>query len=109
MKILATFCCLVFGVSALAMADAPIRYEEGTRLMHRYHCQTCHRAYGSLQGPSFRAIARRYASDPDAVEELEMKVLNGSSGAWGTRFAMPSSEVPPADLHALIRWILSLR
>jgi hypothetical protein len=35
--------------------------------------------------------------------------LNGSAGLWGTDSAMAPSEVPQADLHTLIEWILSLR
>jgi cytochrome c551/c552 len=55
-----------------------------------------------------RAIARRYASDPNASGELEAAMRNGSSGAWGAS-AMAAVDVPAADLTPLIEWILSLR
>lgn len=92
-----------------AWADEPIPYARGNALLVRYKCDACHQAYTATHGPSLRDIAARYAADPDAQGELETMVLNGSVGVWGTDSAMAPSEVPQADLHTLIEWILSLR
>jgi cytochrome c551/c552 len=92
-----------------AVADEPIPYAKGDALLVRYKCDSCHQAYTSAHGPSLRDIAARYAADPDAQGELETMVLNGSAGVWGTDSAMAPSDVPQADLHTLIEWILSLR
>ena len=59
-------------------------------------------------GPSFRAIAKRYASDPNAQSELETTVRNGSTGAWGPT-PMPGVDVPERDLKRLVAFILSLK
>lgn len=109
MKVLTPICCLILSVSSMAVADEPIPYARGMRLMARYQCRSCHAAYTTLHGPSLSAIAHKYASDPTAAGDLETKVLNGSSGVWGAESAMPSNTVPAADLHSLVEWILSFR
>jgi cytochrome c551/c552 len=108
MKTLLQVCLLVLSVVAVAAADEPISDTTGTKLMAKYNCQSCHSMDSSLAGPSLRAIAKKYASDPSAIDELEASVLNGSSGAWGQN-TMPPNDVPDADLKALIEWILSQR
>jgi cytochrome c len=100
----------LFGiVAANARADEPISYAEGGALMATYKCSSCHAPDSPLHGPSLRAMAKKYASDPNAQGELETRVLNGSAGIWGTNSVMPPSVVPQHDLHILIEWILSLR
>jgi cytochrome c len=102
------FLILLLALSAVASADEPISYSTGSQLMAKYGCQSCHGMYNTLAGPSLSAIAKRYASDPNAEEEVEANVLNGSSGAWGDN-EMPSNDVPEEDLEPLVEWILSLR
>jgi cytochrome c551/c552 len=106
MKTLLHVCLLVLGAVAVAAADEPISNATGTKLMAKYNCQSCHSMDNSPTGPGLRAIAKKYASDPSAIDELEASVLNGSSGAWGQN-TMPPNDVPDADLKALIEWILS--
>ena len=99
---------LAIAAPPVARADEPVGYVEGTRLLARYHCNACHTIDEPRSGPALRAIARRYASDPNASGELEAAMRNGSSGAWGAS-AMAAVDVPAADLTPLIEWILSLR
>jgi len=101
-------------MAGVAAADEPIPYTQGDALLKRYQCDACHAAYSpshgaSLRGPSLHDIARRYAADPTAQQEVETMVLNGSTGVWGTDSAMAPNAVPQSDLHTLIEWILSLR
>lgn len=91
-----------------APADEVISDAHARQLLSKYSCQTCHSLDKSqLPGPSFRDIARKYASDPEAIDDLEDSVLNGSSGTWGDN-AMPSTDVSRKDLKAIIVWILQL-
>jgi cytochrome c len=108
MKMLLHGFLLALGAVAVAAADEPISEAKGEKLMVQYHCQSCHTVYKALAGPALRDVAKKYASDPSAADELEASILNGSSGAWG-RGAMPSNDVPPADLKALVEWILALK
>ena len=108
MKMLFQACLLTLTMVAVAVADEVISDAQAAQLMAKYNCQACHSMdKSSLPGPSLRAVAKRYASDPQAVGDLEASVLNGSSGAWGNN-AMPPNNVSASDLNALIPWILQL-
>ena len=100
---------MALGLGGVSVADEPVPYTLGEALMIRYQCATCHAPYDPSKAPSLHAIARRYATDPAAQQELETMVLNGSAGEWGTNSAMPSNEVPAEDLHSLVEWILSMQ
>jgi cytochrome c len=108
MKIALQVFLLAVSLGAVASADEVISDAKATRLLAKYSCQTCHRVSNpSLAGPSYRDIAKKYASDPQAVGDLEASVVNGSSGTWGDN-SMPPNEVPDKDLNDLIVWILQL-
>jgi cytochrome c len=108
MKKLLLVALMALGLVTVASADEVISDSAAAQLLAKYNCQTCHSVYGSsLSGPSFRQIAKKYASDPQAVGDLEASVINGSSGVWGDS-AMPSNDVPDDDLQAIIVWILQL-
>ncbi len=98
---------LAIGAVAVAAADEPISDTRAMQMLAKYNCLACHALDGPMTGPSFRAVAKRYSSDPEAIDDLEGSVLNGSSGAWGDS-AMPSNDVPDTDLRALINWMLQL-
>ena len=99
---------MMFICGSAAPADEVISDARARQLLSKYSCQTCHSVGESLlPGPSYREIAKKYASDPQADGDLEASVLNGSSGTWGDN-AMPSSEVSQKDLKAIIVWILQL-
>ncbi len=110
MTLSASVLCAGLAVIAagLALADEPVSYATGQQLLTKYNCETCHALDKSLAGPSLKDIAKRYSSSPTAITELEAKVLNGSSGAWGGPTPMPGTAVPEADLRPLVEWILSL-
>lgn len=108
MKMIFQVLLLALSVVAVAAADEVISNTKAASLLTKYGCQTCHSMdKSSLPGPSYRAIAKKYASDPQAVGDLETSVVNGSSGTWGDS-AMPSNDVPSKDLKAIIVWILQL-
>jgi cytochrome c len=108
MKSVLSVLLLAFGAVAASHADEVISDARAQQLLAKYHCQACHGgANAAQQGPSFRQVAKKYASDPQAVDDLEASVLNGSSGTWGNN-AMPSNDVPEHDLHSLVVWILQL-
>jgi cytochrome c len=69
---------------SVAGADEVISNAKAAQLLAKYNCQTCHTTQASsLPGPTYLAIAKKYANDPQAVGDLETSVLNGSSGTWG--------------------------
>ena len=107
MKMLVPVSLVALCAWGVAAADEPVGDWTGERLAAKYNCQTCHSLYdSSLQGPTYRAIAKKYASDNNARDELSASILNGSSGAWGSN-VMPSNDVPAGDLRKLVEWILA--
>jgi cytochrome c len=108
MKIILQTVILVLSVVSVAGADEVISNAKAAKLLAKYNCQTCHTVRtSSLPGPSYLDIAKKYASDPQAIGDLETSVVNGSSGTWGSN-AMPPIDIPSADLQAVIVWILQL-
>jgi cytochrome c len=108
MKIILQTVVLALSVGSVAGADEVISNAKAAKLLAKYNCQTCHTVRtSSLPGPSYLDIAKRYASDPQAIGDLDTSVLNGSSGTWGSN-AMPPTDISNADLQAVIVWILQL-
>jgi cytochrome c len=69
-------------------------------------CMSCHATAEKLVGPSFQAIAAKYAGQPDAADGLIQSVRNGSRGKWG-RIPMPAhNSLNEPDLKALANWVL---
>jgi len=60
-----------------------------------------------LVGPSYKDVAAKYAKDPNAEAKLAEKVKKGGSGVWGQVPMPPNAAVPDADVHSLVKWILS--
>jgi cytochrome c len=107
MKTLVPVFLVALGAAAVAAADEPVGDATGNRLAAKYNCQSCHSLYdASLQGPTWRAIAKKYASDNNARDEISASILNGSSGTWGPD-TMPSNDIPQPDLKLLVEWILA--
>jgi cytochrome c551/c552 len=108
MKMLVPVLLFALGVVATATADEPLSDAQAAKLMTKYNCQSCHSIDSGKGAPSFRAIAKKYSSDPSAIDNLEQNVRNGSSGDFG-QTPMPPSDVPDPDLRAMINWILQLQ
>ena len=85
-------------------AAAPAKAESPLALLGRHSCTACHAVDGPLVGPSFRAVAKKYAGRSDAASHLASRVRAGSSGVWGA-VPMPPQQLPDADLDAITRWI----
>jgi cytochrome c len=99
---------LALGAAGVAAADEPLSDQQALHLLQKYNCQSCHSMDGGPGGPSYRAIASQYSSDPNAIDSLQIMVHNGSSGQFGDS-VMPGFDVPDSDLRAMINWILQLQ
>ncbi len=70
------------------------------------NCTACHAQAARLLGPSFKDIAARYKSDPQAEDKLTLKVRNGAQGVWGA-IPMPANPaLKEEEARSLVRWIL---
>jgi cytochrome c len=70
------------------------------------NCFACHKIERNTLGPAFKAIAAKYANDPQAEVYLSKKIREGGVGVWG-QVPMPAqAQVNEAESVTLARWIL---
>ncbi len=74
--------------------------------MHAHACSGCHTLDTRVVGPSFKEIARRYASEAGAAARLAAKVRSGGQGVWGQVPMPPSASLSESDAKTLAGWIL---
>jgi cytochrome c551/c552 len=77
-------------------------------LARQKNCLACHAVDKKLMGPAYKDVAAKYDGQPDAVDILTAKVMQGGSGVWGGA-AMPANRVTPAEAKQLVQWVLSLK
>ena len=73
------------------------------------NCMACHAAAIKLVGPSFKAIAEKYAGQKDAVDKLSVKIIKGGSGVWGPVPMPANAQVSPDEAKKLAAWILATK
>jgi len=88
-------------VSVPAMADEALAKAKG--------CFACHTVDKKVIGPAYKDVAKKFAGQAGAVDELVGKVLKGSSGVWGPVPMPPNTTVNAAEAKQLVTWILSLK
>jgi cytochrome c len=95
--------------AALALAAAaPVQASE--ELAKKYACLACHVVKGAKTvGPAYADVAKKYAGQKGIEAKLVEKVKKGGSGVWGQVPMPPNPSVPDADLHALVKWVLSIK
>ena len=74
----------------------------------KYGCTACHAVDHKVIGPSFQDVAAKYRGK-DVETALFDKIKNGGSGVWGQTPMPPNPQVPDPDLHAIVKWILTLK
>lgn len=72
-------------------------------------CMGCHAVDRKMVGPSFKAIAERYAGQAGAQARLEQKIIHGGSGAWGAVPMPANPRVTPDEARQLAAWVLSVK
>lgn len=82
---------------------------QGLALAQQENCMSCHSVTRQFMGPSLRDVAAKYATRNDAVRYLTHKIIEGSSGVWGTVPMPANTQVTPEEATALATWVLSLK
>jgi cytochrome c len=95
---------VIFAVLGAA-AVLPAQAQEA--LAKKHNCLACHTVDKKMVGPSYKEVAAKYRNDPGAEAKLVEKVKKGGQGVWGQVPMPPNATVPDADLHALVKWVLS--
>lgn len=97
----------IMAVMTTMLAAAPVQADEA--LAKSKNCMACHAVDKKLVGPSYKDVAKKYASDAKAVDALATKIIKGGSGVWGAIPMPANTQVSEADAKKLSAWILSLK
>jgi len=79
----------------------------GKALYEKYDCHTCHKVDVKVVGPAYKDVAAKYKGQAGIEDKLVAKVKAGGSGNWGKVPMLPHPNVPEADLHTLVEWVLA--
>ena len=80
----------------------------GEKLVKEGDCFSCHAQNGQSVGPSFAAIARRYAGQASSISQLSAQIRKGGSGDWGDVAMPPHPELTDSQAKQMLSWIFSL-
>jgi cytochrome c len=95
---------LLYAGAAWGQASA-----DGLALAKSKTCLGCHQVDTKRVGPSFNAIAQRYAGQANAEKLLAAAIRQGGKGRWGAVPMPAQSQVSEQDAQRLAQWISSLR
>ncbi len=79
---------------------------KGLELMKKSNCFNCHAFNGKLIAPSFTEIGKRYPQNASNIERLAKRVLEGSTGVWGSASMPTHPELSVQESRDIISWIL---
>ncbi|HQT81115.1 MAG: hypothetical protein B7Z60_02905 [Ferrovum sp. 37-45-19] len=81
--------------------------EKGETLAAQNGCLSCHAVDHKILGPAYKDVAKKYQGVAGIEDKLFQKVRHGGGGVWGA-MAMPAqTKVSDADLHTILKWVLS--
>ena len=89
-------------------ADQTAAKPRGLQLIESSDCKSCHAQDKKINGPSYQQIASRYQKDDLAVSKLSKRVLEGSSGNWGTTAMVAHPQLTKDQATEIVLYILSL-
>lgn len=96
----------MLGLAALPLLAAASAVYADANLARAKSCMSCHAMERKLVGPSYKAIAAKYANDASAKDKLSVKVRQGGVGVWG-QVPMPANpQLTVAEASTLVNWIL---
>ncbi len=81
---------------------------KGAILIAKSDCKSCHNKNVKTIGPSYRAIAKKYADTDDNLEILTAKVKRGGGGVWGSQLMTAHPEYTEEDIRQMVSYILSI-
>jgi cytochrome c len=74
----------------------------------QFDCTACHAVDHKVVGPAFKDVAAKYRGQ-DVEDKLVEKVRNGGAGVWGPVPMTPHPQMSDEDLHAVVKYVLSLK
>jgi cytochrome c len=79
---------------------------KGLAAMKKSNCFNCHAFNGKLIAPSFYEIGKRYQQNSSNAERLAKRILEGSTGVWGSASMPTHPELSIQEARDIVNWIL---
>ncbi|NPT43665.1 c-type cytochrome [Paraburkholderia sp. 1N] len=93
------------GGSPAAHAETPA----GLALAQQQNCMSCHSVTRPFMGPALHDVAAKYAGREDAASYLKHKILDGSTGVWGSVPMPANTQLTPDQAATLANWVMTLK
>ena len=93
------------GHEALMMASSATI---GKELIAGSDCLACHKVDAASIGPSYAAVAEKYAEDRNATPYLVEKIIKGGSGVWGEVAMAAHPQFTTEEAEKMVAYILSI-
>lgn len=90
-----------------AVSVTPV--EEGRKLIEGADCRTCHKDGEKLIGPSYQEVADKYDKTPENIAMLAERIVNGSTGVWGTTPMTPHPGMSQENAQKMVEYVFSLK
>ena len=83
--------------------------EEGKNLIETANCLTCHKVDEKLIGPSYKEVAAKYDNTPENAEMMATRIIEGSSGIWGSAVMTPHAGLSKENAKKMVAYIMTLK
>ena len=97
----------LFALVAAVSVTAPAFADEA--LAKSKNCLACHSADKKIVGPAYKDVAKKYATQKDAVAMLATKIMKGGAGVWGPVPMPANTQVNEAEAKKLAAWVLAMK
>lgn len=91
------------------VVKSEVDIKQGSVLISKADCSSCHKPTIKLIGPSFKQIATKYPPTKENYDFLILKVIKGGSGSWGPMAMSPHANLPVEDVKKMVAYILSVK
>lgn len=109
-KISKSFTTMGTDLALVVQAHENVTSNEATLpLIQNSDCKACHSMSQKSVGPSYRAIAEKYKSDPSTISKLAGKIISGGAGVWGEHAMSAHPQLSNEDARQMVEYILSLK
>ncbi len=78
----------------------------GLQTIKASNCLNCHAFNAKLIGPSFYDISKRYPYSRSNIDTLSKRILEGTTGVWGSIKMPTHPELTKAQTADIVSWIL---
>jgi cytochrome c len=89
-------------------ADDLASFSVGRNLIESSDCKSCHQYATTSIGPSYKAVADKYAYTPENLTYLVKKIKEGGSGVWGEHGMAAHPDLSDVNAKRIADYIFSL-